>query len=198
MDLKHTEFELKFDASNVDTSPFVQWAMAQGPTKYIHAKGPDEYYEQGTNVVRHRWFAGKGGEITVKRRKDANCITERQEIDLKFDESTMIWDITAFLTASGWVKTLTLNKDAHIFWYNVNEVDVTIALYSVGLLQDGDLVEQKRFLEVEIEKHMDLNTEEALKTLSWWKARLNSSFSLSKPVNLSLYEMYSGKKYNTL
>lgn len=195
--LKHTELEIKLDASGVDTLSFLQWCIGLGPTKYEHAIGPDVYYKQGSNTIRHRWFAGPAGELTVKLRKSNAHTTDRVEIDLQFDGNVSQDDVTAFLVATGWQKLFTLQKDCHIFWLEMNDVPVSVVLYDVWEIPETK-PKRKRFLEVEIDKGFQINQEKALQTLEWWRRRLADTFQVTKPMNLSLYEIYSGKKYKTV
>lgn len=195
----HSELEHKFAADHVSYDKFKSWAIKQGPFRYNSRSCPDIYYEQGDNTVRHRWSGG-GGELTVKLRKSQESITDRVEVDLHLGGATSVNDVTAFLQASGWKRAFTLFKDQiHCFWYEVPEGTVSVAIYGVEKLDEATqrCVDARRFIEVEIEKDSQMSDEKAALLLSKWRRLLSRVFRLGPPLNVSLYEMYSGRNYKT-
>lgn len=194
---RFSELEVKFVADNVNEDEFLTWGILRKPVKYTSTSGPDVYYKQGGNVVRHRWSEG-AGVLTVKQRKSMKSIANRVEVDLNFAENMEIADVTQFLLASGWKRALTIFKNTvHVFWFEESNANITLSLYSVKRL-----VEKTRkcgqsftFLECEIEKGSNISDEEAAILLEKWRKELMEKFDLKAPVNMSLWELFSGKKY---
>lgn len=197
----HSEIEIKFVADDVDMGLFNRWCMRKKPVRYEHVFGPDVYYVQGHNTVRHRWNIGTAGELTVKRRKSAGDVTDRVEIDLSFGPTTNINDVTQFLLATGWKRTFTLMKEAHIFWYD-DPVPMTLVIYEAGKLANTGagtkVVEERRFIECEIEKGSSLSPETSREELLKLERELKDVFGVGQRSKLSLYEIYSGKRYEVL
>ena len=102
---RHSELEFKFLADHVDPGAFKSWCMSLGPTRFNSAAFPDVYWRRGDNVVRHRLLWGGAGELTVKRRKSADSITDRQEIDLRF---------------------------SYPFWFKHGDASIVVSLYEVA------------------------------------------------------------------
>lgn len=190
----HSEIELKFISEKSYIKPFLCWAMdmAFGPSRYVHVKCPDIYYRRGDDVLRHRHSEG-AGELTVKLRKSVTSTTDRVEIDWKFADSMKYEDIAALLLATGWEVDLRLDKDAHVFWFDEPNFTSTLSIYTVN---NKDVKNSERtFIEIEIEKSSNLDPQQALFELNEWGVVLMQEFLLEKPINQSLYEIYTGKKY---
>jgi hypothetical protein len=196
-----SEIEVKYNGGGVSLDSFLDWCLARRPVRYERIQGPDVYYEQGDNVVRHRHQAGVGGEITVKKRKGARSITDRLEINLRFEAGTSIDAVDAFLRATGWTPAFKLAKDAHIFWFESGQEKATVVIYQVAreTLDEGGqprLTDCKRFVEVEIESSSNLSERGKKDALRRWRTLLIEAFpELGEPLNDSLYEIYSGKRY---
>lgn len=194
---KHTELELKFDASGISRDQFINWGMAFLPVSYERVKGPDIYWRQGNNTVRHRWSGG-AGEMTVKSRRSTHSTTNRLEIDLRFASDTTSMDVEAFLLASGWKQEFVLFKECDIFRFLDFEdgCGVDVVYYTVGKLKEDKLIDKRSFIEIEIEKGSDLNSTRCHQVLEGWASAARDSFGsrLLKPMNKSLYEIFSGKK----
>ena len=112
---KHRELELKFEADTVDLEVFKKWCFGLEPEEYLHTGGPDVYYSQGPNVLRHRNNGEGAGELTVKRRTSRKTTTDREEIDLRFAAHVTVEDVEKFLQATGWKPMFTVIKDCHMF-----------------------------------------------------------------------------------
>jgi len=189
---KHSELELKFAADHVDPVKFKAWGMAMRPTRFNSACYPDVYYFRGDNVVRHRLLSGPG-ELTVKRRKRVDSITDRQEIDLTFAPLVTAADIAAFLLAAGWEVAFTLQKHfSYPFWFKHVDAHVVVSLYEV---ERTDTRETRRFLEIEVDKDSEVSDIAARNLLNLWASTAADEFDLGVPVDLSLYELYSGRRY---
>lgn len=198
MTSKHVELEYKFDAKKVNENEFLTWGILRKPTKYVSSSCPDVYYiNKNKDVVRHRQ-GSEAGTLTVKQRKSLTSIACRVEVDLEFAPGIVIPDIAAFLTASGWKKTLTIWKNAvHVFWFEEDNASITLSLYTVKKLHEKTQKcgVPRTFMEVEIEKGSGITDEAAGVLLEKWKNELVTTFSLDKPMNLSLFELFSGKTY---
>lgn len=195
----HSELELKFKADHVDVKDFLRWCIEQNPSRYQAEAVPDIYYRQGNNVVRHRWLPGGAGELTVKRRRSNTSITNREEIDLDFAPNIGVGDVTSFLQATGWKREFTLYKnDVHMFWFDLpGGGQINVSLYTVAKLNErtNKCMETKTFLEVEVEKGSKYTVKSSMAILESWETNLQKAFSLGKRMNISLFEIYSGRKY---
>jgi adenylate cyclase class IV len=193
---EHRELEVKLAADGMNIKAFKDWCFDRDPSKYLHVTGPDVYYTQGKNVLRHRQ-PGQGGpgELTVKRRTSKKSTRDRLEIDLKFADIVNIEDVGRFLTATGWKQKFTVIKDCHIFWFEDRVPGVEAVLYSVRcVLPNGKETRERAFVEFEIHK-TDSHHPRALTTLKDWENSVRKTFDLGEPLNESLYEIYSGAKY---
>jgi hypothetical protein len=189
---QHNEIELKFSVrSAADQKKLIDWCQDQKAYRVETVRGPDRYYRQGENVVRHRCDGG-AGTLTVKKRTSLESTTNRVEVDLRFDTKTKKEDVEAWLLASGWTFEFELSKRATIFWYGFEDYAMTVVAYSIDF--EGVT---SRFLELEIEKGSDVSITGAKELLNLWKSRIMKALPgvLGEPLNDSLYELYSGKKY---
>lgn len=194
---KYSELEYKFDAVDVSEVDFLKWAIQRFPVKYTNSSCPDVYYSQLDNIIRHRWSEG-AGQLTVKQRKSLKSIANRVEVDLSFADNMEIADVTKFILASGFKRILTIFKEmVHVFWFEEDNASITLSLYTVKKLNEKTqkCEEPMSFMEVEIEKGSNLTDEAAAVLLEKWKKELTAIFSLDKPMNLSLLELFSGKTY---
>lgn len=193
---EHRELEVKLEADSVNIRQFKEWCFERGPSRYLHVLGPDVYYTQGKNVLRHRQ-PGQGGpgELTVKQRTSRNSTRDRLEIDLRFDPTTTIDDVTKFLEATGWKQKFRVFKNCHIFWFEDRNPGVEAVLYSVRCtLPNGKETRERSFVEFEIHKAQS-NHPQALTILKDWETSARSAFDFGKTMNLSLYEIFSGSRY---
>lgn len=201
----HNEIESKLDAKEVTPKAFKAFMVAQEGRgqleieKYERVLGNDVYYEQGDNVIRHRSDDNYGWqELTVKRRKSASSTRDRLEIDLRFADGVAYNSVQAFLGATGFKGVFKLTKDAHIFWVRLTpSIKATFVLYESWLTNDPN-VDKRRFIEIEMEKGSDVTVETAKRHLSTWVKNVQSQFGLDDVLNESLYEIYSGKRYQTV
>ncbi len=197
-----TEIEYKFDAKHVTVEDLTEWAKNTRYARYLEVEAPDHYYgrEGSDHVVRHRLLGG-AGELTVKTRKSIDSTVERQEIDLRFAQDITVQEVDHFLTATGWQREFTINKHAHIWWFEQPKhvIPVSLALYdSWKESKNGKKTQPRRFLEVEIEKGTPVSDQQARKALDVWKQTLQDRFILGEPMSLSLYELYSSRKYRVI
>ncbi len=196
---EHRELEIKLEADGVQVDAFKTWCFSRDPSKYLHVAGPDIYYTQGKNVLRHRQ-PGQGGpgELTVKRRTSKTSTKDRLEIDLRFAAETDLDDVGRFLIATGWEPAFTVVKDCHIFWFEEKKPGVEAVLYDVRcVLPNGKETKARRFAEFEVHK-ADSNHPKALTTLKDWEKAARDQFSFGETMGESLYEIYSGKRYGLI
>lgn len=200
----HNEIEIKIAAKGVDVEAFRQYCFKRSPISFLCVVGPDTYYENGKQVVRHRKSkrAEGGHELTVKLRKSERSTRDRMEIDLFFSERTKQRDVEAFLAATGFVEAFTLTKKAHIFNFQDGEYKICVVIYDVCVGREFKEEDTQRFIEVEIEKGSEVSEQSAKRRLSAWiddiKKHFGTALKNSEPLNESLYEIYSGKKYQTV
>jgi hypothetical protein len=205
------EFELKFRAPDVTSRQFVRWAANFAfMSGYKHVVSNDVYYRQGQNTLRFRENEKKvGSELTVKLRTSKKSTMNRIEIDLPLSKRVDDDTAKAFLEATGWKPELELEKSSYIVrlhnystpWDDAPPVAV-LALYAVKPIKPVRAALEDWFLEVEIEKESIESTKSGFKTaeryLGWWESVLKTEFNLGKPLNKSLYEIYTGNKYRTI
>jgi len=187
----HSELEIKMDAEKVDLHSFLSWCFAKGPSSYKYIASPDTMYSNGNgNIIRHRYSAdGEFNQTTVKLRKSSKSIKNRLEIDLDYASHIAVDDVQQFLLYTGWKEEFTLQKSAWVFFFE----EVSVAIYTV---YRKDLPKTKRtFLEVEINKHLNSDTSKCELILEQWRKDISKLFNVSKPLNESLWEIFSGKKY---
>lgn len=190
---QHRELEVKLAADDVCISDFNRWCWARGPAKYEHVIGPDTYYVQGQNVLRHRQNS-RAGELTVKRRTSAKSTKDRVEIDLRFDGTTTANDVKRFLAATGWEPAFNVVKDCHIFWFD-GKPGFEAVIYDVRcVFPDGQETKPRRFVEFEIHK-ADSFDPRALFVLKDLEKEARLSMNMGPTETESLYEIYSGKRY---
>lgn len=192
----HQEIEAKLSAENVSVEGFIQWILSKsGVIEYKRVSGPDHYFENGDAVVRHRDAPAEGlSELTVKLRKSATSTRDRLEVDLHFLESTKAEDIHTFLRAIGFKEVFTLVKEAHIFYIRLtSNLTASFVLYEVWR-DDVPTVKQK-FIEIEACKGSQVLPETAKRHISTQVKELREKFGLGEPLNNSLWEIYSGRKY---
>jgi adenylate cyclase class IV len=196
----HDEIEAKLEAQKVDLQAFLGWAhKLEGIERMERCSStPDDYYECGEAVVRHRGTEGKH-ELTVKRRKSNASTRDREEIDLHFADSTPHASVGAFLRATGYAHVLRLTKNnIYIFWVKPTP-NITL-VYCIYDVWNEDEKGSRRFIEVEAEKGSNVTPETAKRYLREAVAEMQKVFKpyLGEPVNESLWEIFSGKRYSSV
>lgn len=195
---EHNEIEAKLDAPFVSFDAFKKFALGTlGVERYEVITGtPDVYYEAGANVVRHRINPSRH-ELTVKRRTSTGSTRDREEIDLHFAKKTQPEDTAAFLRAVGFKEAFTLVKEAHIFWVRLSpQLQATFVIYDVWRAEEP--TKKRRFVEIEAEKGSPCTPETGKRHVRAWVKKLQDRFDLGEPLNESLYEIYSGKRYQSV
>jgi hypothetical protein len=189
---RHSELEHKFLAGHVNPADFDAFCLNANPIGYKTLAFPDVYYRRGDNVVRHRLLTG-AGELTVKRRKSAESITDRKEVDLRFAPGTEARDVSEFLLMAGWeVEFILLKHFSRVWWFKHGDATLSVSLYEV---ERQDTKDTRRFLEIEVEKVSPVEPEAASNLLALWSSIIAEEFDLADPQTESLYETYSGRRY---
>jgi len=197
---RHTELEFKFDAKWVDIVHFVETIQAFRPSSYRNRSHfDDDYYVRTADglVLRHRLLGG-AGELTYKRRRSDEDLTDRLEINLKFDHSTEVGDVQGFLLQTGHEKLMTIRKSfAHVFHFDRPDYRVEVSLYAAGVV-DGWVKEERKFMEIEV-VGPTLPLEARQVILEDWRALIRAHVpGIGAQLNESLYEIYSTQvKHNT-
>lgn len=205
---QHDEIEAKMEADNVSLASFYDYMFGKvGPEpqgcweldRYEVITGPDHYYERDGAVVRHRQDRKDGShELTVKRRKSTTSTRDREEIDLHFASKTAPESVTAFLRATGYKHVFTLTKKAYIFWVKMSPaLHATVVMYDVWKTTPYDpaWAAPRRFVEIEAEKGSDVTPDTAKRHVRVAVEAMQRQLKVSAPVNESLYEIFSGKRY---
>lgn len=212
---KHEEIERKLAADDVDRLSFCQfvWSRAPAVERFLHVAGPDYYHKNADRVVRHR--VGKLNdrhELTIKLRTSESSTLSRREINLGFDRDTAPFDVQAFLDTAGFKRAMTIVKDADIFWVRPSDkITLTVVIYDAWRQEEERVtptngtpytravrVGQRRFIEVEAEAGSEVTVETAKRHVADWVKALREQFGLGEPLNESLWEIYSGERYDVV
>jgi len=196
----HQEIEAKLEANPVDPADFIKWVFSKPITgaikSYKFVTGPDHYFENEAGyVVRHRDAQTEGlSELTTKRRKSDTTTRDRLEVDLQCVAGTNPNDVHAFFNALGFKAAFTLVKEAYIIYANITpNLEMSFVIYDVW--RDDAPDTRRRFIEIEASKGSTVTPETAKRHVNYQVKELREKFGLNEPLNDSLYELYSGKKY---
>jgi adenylate cyclase class IV len=186
---KHTELEIKLDASDITEEQFLPWAFAKGPTQFLSVSGPDCFYRQGENIVRVRIPPDGPIQLTVKKRRSQQSIKDRLEVELEVRKNSSLEDVDVFLTSLGFEKDLYLEKQAHIFWFKSGKQDVVVSYYIAKCNNEA-----RAFIECEVSKGSEVTLDTGKRYLKKWTDDINESFSKDlQPLNQSLYEFFKDR-----
>ncbi len=188
----HSELETKWSANLIGPDDVAQALGGEDVDSYKRVGGPDRYYKQGKNFLRHRCDGKrKTSVLTVKSRKSLDSIQDRNEVDMPIADYVPEADVTAFLLATGWELYFQIEKMSYI-WRVINPTyTAVIALYDVFKLGPDGFTD--RYLEVEIEKDSVCTDTEGKTFLEAWNKKLEWRLDIGKPLNTSLLEMYGPK-----
>lgn len=193
---KHSELEVKLDATSLTTielSRFVQKVDAVadiGPLQVIGGK--DTFYQKDEAVVRHRFGDDKLSVLTIKKRKNKKDIIDRHEVDLPVAHGVDPKTIQAFFKLSGFKSLFSLRKTSYIYHIAGNDYKACIAMYDAAKVGSK---KKYRFLEIEIDKDSKCSDKEGRKHLDMWVELIKCNLlPESKPLNVSLFELFKGKK----
>lgn len=207
---RYSEVEAKFDATDVDEGclhAFVNRMRHQGgPDKsvlkidsYKVVVGTDTYFVLNGEPLRLRRGDFPGGELTYKKRKSADSISNRVEINVRLSDRPQTEDdAVRLIEALGGKYDFTIEKTSRI-WHLSGlhrgfPYKATLALYGVcpvTRLMRMPLAQTAHFLEIEIESESNVTENEGEEILDLWVSSLKNGLGLGWPMNKSLYEMYT-------
>lgn len=189
---RHTELEVKFDASRVDLARFRSLMMETNPHSFECVQHDDVFWKRGANIVRHRQKGPGAGELTVKQRRSEDSLLDRLEINLRFSPKVEMGDVSAFLVATGYEQLFTLRKrHVDVFEFTRSSFAIEAALYYVGRVDEHGISGERAFLELEIKPGPDMDVALAKSWLDTWSKWLQQHLDVGEPLNLSLFEYYS-------
>lgn len=190
---KHKEIEYKWSADHVSRPAFSKkikkhLEKINANYSFLLAEGPDYYYsnKQGY-AIRHRNSADVN-EITLKLREKNNTITVRKEINIPLAKESTALDVRTFLQNIGFTDDVKIHKSCDIFYIKDKNAEIDIVWYKVTSAGQRPKV----FIEVEVGQ---VGEESGLKILKKWANVIQKLFKLKEKSDLSLYEIYSGKRY---
>lgn len=146
----------------------------------------------GASVVRYRRSPNMH-QLTVKKRLSDKCTKNREEADIEFLRKTPQEDIETFLGLAGYARDFTLIKKCQIYWVR-NEIGLAVpVIYDIWRGEQKG--EPRRFIEIEAEKGQ--SPEVCDRLLAFWSDVFRRVFELTDAdrEHLSLYEIYSGRRY---
>lgn len=201
---KHSEVEVKFDATNVSIRQYYEFLIASAVDSEICTihnfkvvEGVDTYFVLNSEPLRLREGGDKEVELTYKQRKSKSSINDRVEINLPMKAGVKGRDVMTFISYLGAKLDFIIGKTSYIYhvtgFIGKEEYKATMALYDVSSVGG----EVRRFLEVEIEADSECSSEVGLKALDKWSKRVQNHLNVGKPLNQSLYEIYTTKGKNT-
>jgi adenylate cyclase class IV len=193
---KHKEIEVKWSADHVARRAFNRKAKALFKNLRVRHRlqrvsGPDMYFSDGSGRTVRVRRSNELFELTSKMRLHQKSITVRKEVNVRLSDRQSPDDVVALLGMLGFYKEFSIVKDCDI--YTVPGPDrshVTLVWYRVHNKEKGN----RTFVEVEVE---GLPRRKSMKVLREWSSYLRDDFGLDDRhvSDLSLYEIYSGRKY---
>lgn len=210
-DTHQVELELKYDGTFVPLSIYHSFVdevciKESALADYKEALQRKDYYftNKDGDVVRYREGGSTDNTITVKCRKSDKDITLRHEVDLalKADGHGLkgedLSKVEGFFRLLGFKREFSILKNSYI--YTIKRYagsTVVLALYDVVKLDKNDEPgpRYQRYLEVEVEKGCYKDLAEGDQELKIWKSLIEHHLQLGKPLNQSLFEIFTNKQY---
>jgi adenylate cyclase class IV len=153
--IKHKELEVKYDAKDISLAKFekvVDSYAGNSPISWLMVSSYDDYYcNSQEDFIRHR-YRDNYSELTIKRKTTPANNNTRVEVNLKCDGNT-IETVAAFADLLGYTKSFSVYKTCKIAFLN----NLVIAYY---IVYDADLVEKRRFVEIEANESYPWSSEE--------------------------------------
>lgn len=194
---KNEEIEIKWNSGKVERARFnhairqyLRGNKSIQKQRKVVVAGFDYYYPSKLGAPRHR-HGSITNELTIKARLSKKSTTRRREINLKLAKETSPIMVQDFMKELGLGKVLPIFKDCDIYFITENGITVDVVWYLVKV--DG--FEDRVFIEVEVH---EAPVATSIAILKRWKKWLKTEFGITDAdiAKDSLYEMYSGKKYN--
>jgi adenylate cyclase class IV len=185
----YTELEYKYSASEVTLTDFISLMNKIGYKKRLDISSWDEYYTNAGEFARFR--DSDTPELTIKRKTAATNSWERVEVDLPIDKSRLdATTVPKFMELAGYKPSFTIYKSCFVFW----QEDVNYCYY---IVYDNNMVEQDRYIEVEVTKSRieDIGESVARERLAEAELCLTSlGISYKNRFKRSLFEIYGSKQ----
>jgi adenylate cyclase class IV len=178
------EIESKYDACGISMQSFVDLIESMAPKKKYMVSSYDDYYiDQSNNFIRYRYNDAKG-ELTIKRKLNANNNLERVEVNLPTPGDNVA-NVTAFVNLLGYEYNFGIYKTCKIYW-----VENVVAVYYV--VYDKEMKELRRFIEIEAdEEHNWESEQQAINAISDFEKKLAPLGLKSRNrLKKSLFEMF--------
>jgi adenylate cyclase class IV len=206
---RNIEIELKYAAGHVGSALFNK--TVKGLASYLGAvkrdfkrleNTLDTFYLMPNDVkIRHRRVTNDDphGELTIKSRKSETSTLERMEVDLPLANNIYVAD---FMQAVGAKELFTITKSYDLYVMKYPEYSLDIVRYTARRANhnaEGKVVgpgsPTLTFIEVEVDKHSLVSTEESMEIVGRVGKELSKALDLGEPLNASLFECFNKSKY---
>lgn len=184
--MNYLEIETKYNANDIKTKDFKNCVEKLRPTRTDHVGSFDYYYIRSgktESVLRYR--EGAKPELTVKKKSTDSNNFVRVEVNIRLSPETKVEDIAEFARLQDYEHNFTIYKVCLIYHWDLHNV-----VYYV--VYDQELIEQARFIEIELKEGHDWGTEENAWAYLCEVERQYESLGLSpkKRLRKSLLEMF--------
>lgn len=180
------ELEYKYRADSVGLSEFRALMQGLNTKKTIDISSWDIYYtKDGEPDKFQRFRNGSTPELTKKRKINTNNNWERVEVDLPLDEERVTEEIVSkYVSIDGYCENFRIYKTCFIYWLD----NINFVYY---IVYDRNLREQGRFIEVEVNKEMVNDLDDANDTLNQAEITLGElGITHKNRLKKSLFEMF--------
>lgn len=183
--MQFREIETKYDASEISLKQFITLVESKFKVKKkLLVSSYDDYFtdEQG-NFLRYRHKEGRG-ELTIKRKLDAQNNNRRVEVNLPTAGDNM-QAVTHFAELLGYKHNFCVYKTCQVYW-----VDNMVICYYV--VYDEEWKEKRRFLEIEADEDHSWESEAQawMAVEDYEKAFESLGITAKKRSKKSLFEMF--------
>jgi adenylate cyclase class IV len=150
--IRFKEIESKYDACDISMQSFIDLIEAMSPQKRLMVSSYDDYFiDSSNNFIRYRYNDARG-ELTIKRKLNANNNIERLEVNLPTPGDN-VSNVSAFVNLLGYEYNFGIYKTCKIYW-----VDNVVVVYYV--VYDKEMKELRRFIEIEADEHHNWPSEQ--------------------------------------
>lgn len=150
--MQFREIEAKYDASEITLKDFLTLMESKYKVKKrLLVSSYDDYFvDKDGNFLRYRHKEGRG-ELTIKRKLDANNNNKRVEVNIPTGGDSMK-AVTQFCELLGYTHNFCVYKTCEVFW-----IDNMVICYYV--VYDEEWKEQRRFIEIEADEEQQWESE---------------------------------------
>lgn len=150
--MQFREIEAKYDASEITLKNFTNLIQTKYKVnKRLLVSSYDDYFtDKDGNFLRYRHKEGRG-ELTIKRKLDANNNNKRVEVNIPTGGDSMK-EVTAFSELLGYKHNFCVYKTCDVYWVErgFGNPDPMVICYYV--VYDEEWKEQRRFIEIEADE----------------------------------------------